>query len=164
MDQNTNSNVPESTNSNQNGNTADMDTLAALLQQIRDENTKEQKYTKKLLRWMQLTMSIMMIVIIVLFAGIVSYVPRVNSLLTKADKLAEETTVVMEDLEVVSAKLAKVDYEGTIDNVNGLVVDSQKSVNEAMEKITAIDFEGLNNAITDLESVVSPLAKLFGKK
>lgn len=143
---------------------ADMETLAGLLRDIRDENVKEQKYTKKLLHWMQLTMSIMMVVIIVLTFGIASYVPKINQLIDEANTLVVSTEGVMDNLEVVTTELAKVDYEGTINNVNGLVVDSQKSVNEAMEKITAIDFEGLNNAISDLESVISPLAKLFGKK
>ena len=49
-----------------------------------------------------------------------------------------------------------------IANVDRLVTSNNESLNEAMGNFNNVDFEGLNNAIRDLESVVEPLANLLG--
>ena len=43
------------------------------------------------------------------------------------------------------------------------ITENAESVAEVMEKIEAIDFEGLNKAIKDLGAVVKPLADFFKK-
>ena len=54
-----------------------------------------------------------------------------------------------------------IDINDMLDNVNGLVETSEKSLTETVEKIDNIDLESLNKAIKDLTSIISPLAKLF---
>ena len=76
-----------------------------------------------------------------------------------------QAEVILTDLETATHNLAKIDLTGTIDNVNGLLTTTQSGVEEAMEKINAIDFETLNSAIADLAEVIKPLAnaaKWFG--
>ena len=138
-------------------NDANLNDIASILKDIRNENEQEQKYTRKLLRIMQIMMLAMLLVIMLMGFVITSYIPRVNSLLT-------ESEAVMANLNTVTTQLATIDFPDTINNVNSLVVSSQSDITDAMEKINKIDFEGLNNAIKDLESVISPLSKLFGRK
>ena len=76
-----------------------------------------------------------------------------------------QAEVIFGDLETATHNLAKIDLAGTIDNVNGLLTTTQSGVQDAMEKINAIDFETLNSAIEDLSEVIKPLAnavKWFG--
>ncbi|MDD3414059.1 MAG: hypothetical protein PHY47_08665 [Lachnospiraceae bacterium] len=136
---------------------ANLNDIASILKDIRNENEKEQKYTRKLLRIMQIMMLAMLLVIMLMGFVITSYIPRVNSLLT-------ESEAVMTNLNTVTTELTTIDFPDTINNVNSLVVSSQSDITDAMEKINKIDFEGLNNAIKDLESVISPLSKLFGRR
>lgn len=138
-------------------NDASLNDIASILKDIRNENEQEQKYTRKLLRIMQIMMLAMLLVIMLMGFVITSYIPRVNSLLT-------ESEAVMANLNTVTTELTTIDFPDTINNVNSLVVSSQSDITDAMEKINKIDFEGLNNAIKDLESVISPLSKLFGRK
>ena len=48
-------------------------------------------------------------------------------------------------------------------DVDSLVSSSQSGVEQALEKINAIDIETLNQAIEDLSDVVAPLAKLINR-
>lgn len=85
-------------------------------------------------------------------------VPVVQNFVAQAE-------IILGDLETATHNLAKIDLTGTIDNVNGLLTTTQSGVEEAMEKINAIDFETLNSAIADLAEVIKPLAnaaKWFG--
>jgi len=72
--------------------------------------------------------------------------------------IAQQAEVILADLETATHNLAKIDLTGTIDNVNALLTTSQSGVEEAMEKINAIDFETLNSAIEDLADIIKPLA------
>ena len=48
-------------------------------------------------------------------------------------------------------------------NLDRLVSSSEKGVQEALEQINSVDIDTLNQAISDLSDVISPLAKFFGK-
>lgn len=48
--------------------------------------------------------------------------------------------------------------------MNDFIEVNSDSVTQSMKKLQSVDFEGLNKAISDLETVVEPMAKLFGKK
>ena len=56
-------------------------------------------------------------------------------------------------------------------NANTLIEESGESltkaldgVDEALKKVEQIDIDALNSAISDLQKVIDPLARLFGKK
>ena len=50
-----------------------------------------------------------------------------------------------------------------VNNVDGLVTTSQEGIEQAMEKINAIDIEALNQAIQDLSDVINPISTFFNK-
>ena len=57
--------------------------------------------------------------------------------------------------------LADADINGMLDNVNKLVVSSEKNLGDALHTITEIDIKSLNESIADLNAVVKPLASMF---
>ncbi|MDD5864083.1 MAG: hypothetical protein PUD80_05570 [Firmicutes bacterium] len=90
------------------------------------------------------------------FGIVYSLVPQANAVLTQAQS-------VLGNLETTTQQLATVDLEGMVSNVDKLVLSGQQSLDESMEKLNAVDFETLNQAIEDLSDVIEPLAKLANR-
>lgn len=47
-------------------------------------------------------------------------------------------------------------------NTDAGVQQSLQELQQALEKLNSLDFEGLNQSIADLQAIVEPLSKLFG--
>lgn len=131
--------------------------MLELLEEIKKGNTKQVFFAR-----LQCIFSIVaaLCCVIVLAAGL-KILPELRTSVTQAEK-------VLSNLEDVTTELAKMDLSSMVENVDGLVknVDdlvttSQSGVEQTMDKINAIDFETLNNAIEDLSKVIEPIAKFF---
>ncbi len=115
--------------------------------------------------------SIVCLVIVILVAvAVISVIPKllvlignVNNIIANAEVTLSEASGVLDNLNRVTEDLANQDIAGLFDSVNGLVIESQEKINEAMDKVNAMDIETLNQAIHELHTVVEPLAKLFGR-
>ncbi len=90
------------------------------------------------------------------------------TVLPKLQTVAQQTDIVLSNLNSVTSELAEVDLTGMIDqisslvtNVDGLVSTSQEGVETTLQKINQIDFEALNKAIKDLSDVIEPIADFF---
>lgn len=149
---------------------SDLKVVAKLLQDIREDNEKQMKYVKTQLRLTQFFTFILVIFIVFFSIGVVSYVPRLNALLNdtnvlmgQATEAITQTSGVIDNLNKVTTDLADADITGMLNNVDSLVVSSEENMAVALEKVNEIDIVSLNKAIKDLQAVVSPLAKLFGK-
>ena len=90
-------------------------------------------------------------------------VPQVQELAGRISDITAQAEVVLNNLEVVTEQLAQADIAGMVSDVDTLVSGSQQGVEQALEKINAIDITTLNKAIQDLSSIVAPLAKLIGR-
>ncbi len=149
----------------------DFKVVAKLLQGIRDDNEKQMRYMRTQLRLTQFFTVFLVLIIMVMTIGITSYVPVINQIISDANIVIEQTNVLMkqgsgvlENLDTVTADLAKTDISGMMKDVDSLVTSSEESMVTAVGKIEAIDIDSLNKAIKDLQSIVSPLAKLFNRK
>ncbi len=72
-----------------------------------------------------------------------------------------EVQTVVSNLDKSTKELAAIDLDEMLDNVNGLVDTSEKSVQETVKKLDDVDIDSLNKAIKDLSTIIAPLAKLF---
>lgn len=72
-------------------------------------------------------------------------------------EVLEQTKTVLNNLEQATAQLAQMDLVGMAENVEELVSSGQ----EAMQTLSNVDLETLNQAIEDLAAVVEPLRKIF---
>jgi len=149
---------------------ADLKAIAELLQEIRNENKREMKYAKTQMRLAVFTSFISLVIIIIVAAGMAYIVPRMTILADQADTIMQQTDemmvqaqTVMDNLEQVTNELSESDISGMLEDVDSLVVSSEENMAAAAQKIMDIDIDSLNQAIEDLGSVVSPLAKLFGR-
>ena len=90
------------------------------------------------------------------------------TVLPKLQTVAQQTDIVLSNLNSVTSELAELEMTGMIDqisslvtNVDGLVSTSQEGVETTLQKINQIDFEALNKAIKDLSDVIEPIADFF---
>ena len=97
---------------------------------------------------------------LLLLLTVAKIVPDIKELSGKINDIAVQAETVLTDLETVSKELAEADLAGLVTDVDGLVAVSQEGVENALEKMNAIDIDTLNKAIDDLAEVVEPLAKI----
>ena len=89
-------------------------------------------------------------------------VPKVTKILGDVEKTVASADAAVESLSKTANELAEADLAGLITSTETLVEESSQGVAQAIGKISDIDIDSLNSAISDLESVVGPLANLFG--
>ena len=128
-----------------------------LLQQILESNKKTESYTKRqfIVNTIRSVASVAMLIVVVVFVIVTS--AQVATLVSQANTTLESIDSAMKSADEVAKELNSVDLVGTIGSMNEFLSD-------AAEKVNALDVEGLNAAISDLQATVAPLAKLFGKK
>lgn len=90
---------------------------------------------------------------VILFLAIAA--PRINNMIAEVETASGS-------LDVISRQLADADIPSMIDQISRLAENSDQIVNQASENMNKIDFDKLNKAITDLQTVISTLARVFG--
>lgn len=125
--------------------------MLELLRKIEKSN-RQKNVTNVLLCMFMLAAAVSCIAICVM---VWQLMPQVNVLLGQLE-------TVLADLEQTARKLAALDLESMVSNMDSLAVYAQDSLHQTMEKLDTIDFETLNQAIEDLAQVIEPVAKFFG--
>ena len=134
-------------------------TQEELLQKLAEESAVQTVMARKQLNLTRLSTIFVgvMAAAVVLFVGAV--LPRVNTTLTNADQ-------VLGSLGEVAAQLEEADLKGILGNLNQTLADGQDSLreaSEALEKVSQIDFDSLNQAVNRLSELLNnPLGALFG--
>lgn len=160
MDENktTNENTAENANTVENNQTVigiSEDDFKKALESLQSSNLGQEKYAKRQYFMSMLSAFCSIAALCIVIYAVSILIPRVDSLLTDVEGT-------MTNVQKITADLATVDIAGIANNVDSLMATSETSITEAMDKLNGIDFENLNKAIAELESVVRPLSSLFG--
>lgn len=108
-----------------------------LLEQILEENRKRTFYAR-------ISMFVSMAVLGMLVLCLVIELPKINVLITKAETTLE-------------------DVQTTLDSAQSALTQVETSAKELEGMIDSIDYEGLNEAIGDLQDAVEPFANLVNR-
>lgn len=130
--------------------------FCAMMERIEASNAGQETYAKKQYHMSRITASASIIIL-----GIVLYTASV--LIPKINVTYQNMELIMEDLQTITSELAEADIGKMIEDVDELAVRSQENIGRAMEKVNAIDIEGLNRAIKNLSDAVRPFADFFNK-
>lgn len=122
-----------------------------LIVQLKEENEIEKRYLKKQLFLLKLSMLSTTGIFITLLIAIIILVPRITTTLTEVN------------LAIGQISNTMVQVEEVFESVKRLVEESEEGLGVAIDSMNSIDFKGLNQSITDLGNVVSPLADFFSK-
>lgn len=114
------------------------------------------KYIRKQYRMTKLLVLLSAGVFLVLLFSALVLVPRASHTLQQADE-------VLTDLAQVTEELEQADLPGLVDHMDTLILESGEGVQEALEKVNSMDIDTLNDAIRDLQAIVEPLARFFGR-
>lgn len=122
-------------------------------------------------RWRRLSAQAVLICAAIIALAVAVLIPRAVKTLHGIDAATEE-------LNSVAATLNQVDFVGmsesiselteqgkaTLNTALGDVETSLDSMHTALDNISKLDVDGLNQSIADLSAIVDPMARLFGKK
>ena len=114
------------------------------------------KYMKRQCGLLRVIAALVAGVFLVVLVSAVQLVPKATDILVQAEQ-------VLGNLANVTKELEQADLPGLIDNLNNLVEESGEGIQEAMETLGNVDIDTLNQAIGDLQAIVEPLARLFGR-
>ena len=128
--------------------------LLALLREIREHEAEQKRYARKQFYMSFITAVCSGTILALVSAAYLSVVPHLRSTLNEARTAAKE-------LGEESAQLSGIDFKGMAEHMDELVATSESGVNDALEKLNAIDIEKLNHAIQGLADVVSPFARFM---
>ena len=103
---------------------------------------------------------------VVLTVAVLKLMPQINAILGQTQNAVNQVSTVLDYLEHTSYQLSRVDLQGMVSGVEGLVTTGQQSLEATMEKLNSIDFDALNKAIEDLAAVTKSLSnvtRIFGR-
>ncbi|MEG2371777.1 MAG: hypothetical protein RSB36_03235 [Hydrogenoanaerobacterium sp.] len=133
-----------------------------LLQMIAENSEKQVGYAKTQLMLTKLCTVFLAVLLAVSMVLSALFVPRINKVLTQAD-------AVLTNAKAVSDELSGIDYPALAKRIDELIVTGDigiakalDDVERALKVIEQFDIKTLNSAISDLNRVVAPIAKLFG--
>ncbi|MCR5508981.1 MAG: hypothetical protein K6F34_09870 [Lachnospiraceae bacterium] len=153
----------------------DMKILAALLMDMRNKDDRKLVYQKVQVYAALITAIIALVVVLFVAGAVLKVLPEVNRVVAQANQIIAQTNEVInqantvlsdvqptiQNLNAVTDELANSDLTGMLEDVDALVVSSEKNMAEALQTITDIDIDSLNQAISDLSAIVQPLAGMF---
>lgn len=133
--------------------------MQTILAQLEKSNRTQARYAR-LQFLFTIAAAAFCLILLILVSGAL---PKVAELVDEVNTLAAQAETVLTNLDAVTGELASADLAGMVSNVDELAVSSQNGMKQALDKISAIDIEALNEAIQDLSSVVGPLADLMNR-
>ena len=128
------------------------------------------RVSKKLLFWLRLLTVLVLIGLTGAIVLLAWFGPTVLAFVTSATQLMSQVEVTTANLDELIKTLNRVDFVQLAENINTTMAQSGtaleealKAVGEALKTLSSINIQELNEGIANLNSVVEPLAKLFGR-
>ncbi len=139
-----------------------------LLSRLAEDNARQTAALEKQLFWTKVQTWAICGTLALLLIVVLSFMGRINAAIDQLDDVLVNVQSVTASLKTT---VEETDITGLLKNADTLITQSEQSLTTALEQVEdavsefkKIDFDGLNSAISDLQAVVDPLAKLFGKK
>lgn len=134
---------------------------------IYEESLKQTELLEKQTEWIKKQTIIVSVIMLIVALAIVILTVQVGGILEEANTAIAEITLLTQELSTV---LEESSITELLNNANALIAESGdaltqalQGVDSALDNINKIDIDTLNQAIADLQRVIEPLAKLFGR-
>ena len=133
------------------------------------------KKQNRLNRLIVLMLAVMVVALVVTCVVVVQNVNQISQTIVKVDRIVDDIAVptaelaevdwneITVELETITKELSAVDWEKLSTDIGDTALQAQESLRVAGEAVDALDIKPLNEAISDLKTIIEPLAKLFGK-
>ncbi len=134
---------------------------------IYEESLKQTALLEKQAKTSKIQTATVSVLMLIVAVALLVLSVQVGGVLEQANSAIDEITVLTTELNTI---LEESQITELLNNANALIEESGdaltkalEDVDEALGTVSQIDIETLNSAIADLQKVIQPLAKLFGK-
>ncbi len=134
---------------------------------IYEESLKQTALLEKQAKTSKIQTAIVSVLMLVVAVALLVLSVQVGGVLEQANSAIDEITVLTTELNTI---LEESQITELLNNANTLIEESGdaltkalEDVDEALNTVGQIDIETLNSAIADLQKVIEPLARLFGR-
>ena len=128
----------------------------ALMEELVKNSRKQLFYARIRTLASVVTAAALIICLAVILPEALRMVSQANEVMAKASE-----TISLADTAIASITAMSDSITEMGENMDTFITENAETVAAVMEKIEAVDFEGLNSAIKNLGDVVAPLAKFF---
>ena len=97
----------------------------------------------------------MLLVLIIVFALLV---PKFLTAVTQVEEAMDEVHVLTEDAEEALTQIVAL-----VEDVDSVVKENEEEIGEAIENFNSVDFEGLNETVSNIEKIVSDLEGVLSR-
>lgn len=126
-----------------------------LMKKIESANAGQERYAKRQYRMSLISSFASILVLVIVLACAATLMPKLMHTFEQID-------TAMTDLNQITSELSE-SMPDMLEDLDALMQTSSDGITDAMDKISAIDFEALNEAILDLQAIVEPISRLFGR-
>ncbi|MCR5526931.1 MAG: hypothetical protein K6F39_06055 [Lachnospiraceae bacterium] len=120
-----------------------------LLKQILEATEKSSRYQKR-------CSQILGLLLIVVAAAAIFILPGAYSLIHNANETVTDAKIAVANIQTMSQSITE-----TSERLNTMVSENTVPLSNSVQKLSSIDFDGLNTAIEDLQDAVGPFAKMM---
>ena len=120
-----------------------------ILKELLETSRKNAKYQKR-------TMLILFGIFLIVLVSTIIVLPQVLLLLSSAHGMMVKAEVSLEQINEMTASITE-----TSKGLNQMVSQNAVPLADSMNKLQKVDFEGLNQAISDLQAAVGPFANFM---
>ena len=120
-----------------------------ILKELLEETRKNAKYQKR-------TMYALFCLFLIFLIAIIVLLPQAYSLLVTAHRTLSQAEASLNQINEMTASITE-----TSKGLNSMVSQNAVPLADSMNKLSSIDFDGLNQAISDLQAAIGPLAKVM---
>ena len=128
---------------------------AELLRQILDTTKKQARYSRLAMIFTGGVFAVMAVMAIMIVPGVVTALEGANRTIIQAESAVNEANTTLQQVQTMTGSITN-----TSENVNSMVTDNSAALTDAVQKLSEIDFDGLNTAIGDLQNAVGPLSRM----
>ncbi len=114
--------------------------------------------TKKRLMLQRISTACIAAMLLVVLIVTVTIVPKAVNVITHFTEVAIKAEDSLKQVDEMSTSIKK-----TSDNVDKLVKENSTQLNDAVQKLADVDYDGLNQAIKDLQETMGPMANFMSR-
>ena len=134
---------------------------------IYEESLKQTALLEKQAKTSKIQTATGSVLMLIVAVALIVLSVQVGGVLEQANSAIDEITVLTTELNTI---LEESQITELLNNANTLIEESGdaltkalEDVDEALKTVNKIDIDTLNSAIADLQKVIEPLARLFGR-
>lgn len=133
-----------------------------ILTQIRDFEEKQLKVAKRTSNLLLAMTVIILVAVVIMVPAMLKTMSKVSTTVDKANSSLDEITTTVQKAQTTLEGIDEMSQNASLaaSNMNQFIEENSESLTESIKAMSEVDFEGLDQAIEDLQTAVGPLAEM----